>query len=130
MLNSEPINDNHAVTKSYVDSVSGNDRNGVVLYTVSKDQHNKIDETKLTNLDSVTFNRNPLLDVETFIKKYVNDGVEKSTTLRINQTRPKNLEVCAGNTVDIRTNNDGKQKKLYQYLNIQRSVDSSYKKGV
>ena len=45
-LNSEPIDDNHVATKSYVDSLSENDRDRSDLSTVFNDQDNEFDKNK------------------------------------------------------------------------------------
>ena len=69
-LNSEPTDDNHAATKSYVDSLSGNDRNRRDMSTVSNDQDNEFDNIRLTNLDSITVNRHRTSDNEPSTEKY------------------------------------------------------------
>ena len=51
-------------TKSYVDSLHENSRNRRDLSSVFNDQDNEFDNNKLTNLDSVSVNRNPNLDEE------------------------------------------------------------------
>ena len=60
-------------TKSYVDSLHESSRSRRDLSSVFNDQYNKIDNKKLTNLGSVTVNRNPRSDVELANKKYVED---------------------------------------------------------
>ena len=52
------------LTKSYVDSLHDNSRNRRDLSLVFKDKDNEVDSRKLTNLDSVTVNRNPNSDNE------------------------------------------------------------------
>ena len=49
------------------------------------DQDNEFDNNKLTNLDSVTVNRNPTSDNEVSNKKYVDDSIGENTILRFNQ---------------------------------------------
>ena len=61
-------------------------RNKRDLSSVFNDQDNEFDNNKLTNLDSVTVNRNPNLDNELASKKYIDDELDKNTVLRFNQT--------------------------------------------
>ena len=70
-------------TKSFVDSLHENRRNRRDLSSVFNDQDNEFDNNTLTNLDSITVNRNPNLDNE-LSKKYVDDELDKNTLL--NQT--------------------------------------------
>ena len=58
-LNLEPFDDNPVATKSYVDSLCENDRKKRDMSTVFNDQDNDFNYSKLTNLDSITLNRNP-----------------------------------------------------------------------
>ena len=51
-------------TKSYVDSLHESSRNRRDLSSVFNDQDNEFDKNKLTNLDSITVNRNPSSDNE------------------------------------------------------------------
>ena len=51
-------------TKSYVDSLHGSSRYRGDLSSVFNDQDNEFDNNKLTNLDSVSVNRNPCSDIE------------------------------------------------------------------
>ena len=52
--------DDHALTKSYVDYLSENDRNGRDLSTVAIDQVKEFDKKKLLILDSSIVKRNQL----------------------------------------------------------------------
>ena len=45
------------------------------------DQDNEFDNTKLSNLDSITVNRNPSLDNELANKKYIGDELDKKLFL-------------------------------------------------
>ena len=56
-------------TKNYVDSLHESSRNRHDLSTVFNDQDNEFDNNKLTNLDSITVNRNSNLDNELANKK-------------------------------------------------------------
>ena len=59
------------LTKSYVHSLHESCRNRRHLSSVNNDQDNEFDNKKLTNLDSVTINRNPSIDNQDSNKKYV-----------------------------------------------------------
>ena len=61
-LNWEPTDDNHAVSKSSVGSLSENDRNRRDMSIVFNDQYIEFDINKLTILDSITVNLNPTSD--------------------------------------------------------------------
>ena len=61
------------------------------------DQDNEIDNRKLTNLDSITVNRNPNLDNELANKEYIDDELDKNTVLRFKQTLQNYLKVSDGN---------------------------------
>ena len=60
-LNSEPTNDNHVATKSYLGSLSVNDRNRRDMSTLFNDHEIDSDNNKVTSLDSMTVNRNPTI---------------------------------------------------------------------
>ena len=83
-------------TKSYVDSLHESKRNRRYLSSVIFDQDNEFDNIRLTNLDSVTVNRNPSSDNELANKKHIDDELEKNTVLRFHQTLPNYLEVSVG----------------------------------
>ena len=72
--------------KSYVDSLHGSCRNRRGLSSVFNDQANEFDINKLTNLDSITVNKDPNLDNEPSNKKFVDDSKGEGTILRFNQT--------------------------------------------
>ena len=108
-LHSEPTDDDHAATKSYVDYLSENDRNRRDMSTVFIDQHNEFGNNKFTNLDSITFKRNRLLNEELSNKKYVDNELDKDTFLRFNQTLQNYLKVSVGNDVGYIAKYDRKQ---------------------
>ena len=91
-------------TKSYVDSLHESSRNRRDLSSVFNDQDNEFDNNKLTNLDSVTVNRNPNSDDELSNKKYVDDSIGEGTILRFNQTLENYLKVSVGNDTYNLTN--------------------------
>ena len=84
-------------TKSYVDSSHETNRNRRDLSPAFNDQDNEFDKNKLTNLDSVTVNRNPNLDNELANKKYIDDEVDKNNVLTLNQTLQNYPIVSVGN---------------------------------
>ena len=83
--------------KSYVDSLHEINRNRRDLSSVFIDQDNEFDNNKLTNLDSVTVNRNPSSNNELSNKKYVDDSIREGTLLRFNQTLENYPKVSVGN---------------------------------
>ena len=75
---------------------------GSVFYDKLNDlvRHNHdsdLNDNKLTNLDSITVNRNPNSVNELSTKKYIDDQLDKNTILRFNQTLESYLKVSAGN---------------------------------
>ena len=84
-------------TKSYVDSLHKITRNRRDLSSVFNDQDKEFDNNKLTNLDSVSVNRDPSSDNELTNKKYLDDELDKNTILRFNQTLTNYLKVSVGN---------------------------------
>ena len=95
-LTSEPIGDEHVVTKNYVVSLSENDGNRRDMSIVFNDQVNEFAKIKLTILKSIT-NRNPISYYELSNKKYVIDEFNKNTIIRFNQTLQKYLKLTVGN---------------------------------
>ena len=84
-------------TKSYVDSLHESSRNRRDLSSVLNDQDNEFYNNNLTNLDSVTVNRNPSSDNELSNKNDIDDQLDKNTILRFSQTLQKYLKVSGGN---------------------------------
>ena len=84
-------------TKSYVDSLHEINRDRRDLSSVFNDQDNEFDNNNLTNLDSITVNRDPNLDNELSNKKYVDNSIGEGTLLRFNQTLQNYLKVSVGN---------------------------------
>ena len=64
---------------------------------VKNNRDNDFNDNKLTNLDSITVNRNPSLDNELVNKKYVDDSIREGTIVRFNQTLQNYLKVSVGN---------------------------------
>ena len=106
-LNKQAENDNEVITKAYVDQFhQENERSrrdvGLDFYNESSDlvknnQDNDFNDDKLTNINSITVNRNPNLDNEVTNKKYVDDELNKNTILRFNQTLENYLKLSVGN---------------------------------
>ena len=84
-------------TKSNVDGLHEINRDRRDLSSVFNDQDNEFDNNKLTNLDSITVNRDPNLDNELSNKKYVDNSIGEGTLLRFNQTLENFLKVSVGN---------------------------------
>ena len=106
-LNQQTENDNEVVTKSYVDQFHQEKERsrrclGIDFCDESSDlvknnQDNGFNNNKLTNIDSVTVNRNPTSDNEVANKKYIDDELDKNTIRRFNQTLQNYLKVSVGN---------------------------------
>ena len=106
-LNKQAENDNEVITKSYVDQFhQENERPrrdvGLSFYNedvdlVKNNKDNDFNDNKLTNLDSITVNRNPSSDNELANKKCNDDGFDKNTLVRFNQTLDNYLKVSVGN---------------------------------
>ena len=118
-------------TKSYNDSAHEKNRNGRDLSSVFNDRDNEFDKNRLTNLDSVTINRNLGSDIELANKKYIDDELDKKNKLRFNQTLENYLKVSVGNDVDNLTTNMIKSKLLKQRLsNFPTQVQIFYTIGI
>ena len=108
-LNKQAENDKEVITKSYIDQFhQKNERSrrdlGIDFYDESSDlvqnnQDNDLDDNKLTNLDSITFNRNPTLNIEIANKKYVEDELNKITIVRLNPTLQNYFKISVGNDI-------------------------------
>ena len=108
-LNKQAENDNEVITKAYVDQFhQENERSrrdvGLSFYDeevdlVKNNQDNDLKDNKLTNLDSITVNRNPTSDNEVSTKKYIDDELDKNTIVRFNQTLQNYLKVSVGNDI-------------------------------
>ena len=86
-LNKQAKNANEVITKAFVDQFhNDNERTrrdlGIDFYDESNDlvknnQDSDLNENKLTNLDSVSVNINPILNDEVSNKNYVDDELDK-----------------------------------------------------
>ena len=66
---------------------------------VKNNQDNDFNDKKLTNIDSITINRNPTSDDKLANKKFVDDSIGKSTIVRFNQTLENYPKVSVGNDI-------------------------------
>ena len=66
-------------TKSYVDRLHAIHRNRRDLSSLFNERDNEFDNIKLTNLDSVSVNRDPCSDNELSKEKYVDDSKGEGT---------------------------------------------------
>ena len=82
---------------SYIDNLHEINRDRRDLSSVFNDQDTEFDNNKLSNLDSITVNRDPNLDNELSIKKYVDNSKGEGTLLRFNQILENYLKVSVGN---------------------------------
>ena len=106
ILNTRAVNGNQVITKAYVDQFhQENDLSrrdlGYDFYeklndSVKSNQANDLNDNKLTNLDSITFNRNPTSDNEVAFKKQLDDSKGNGNVLRFNQTIETYLNVSVG----------------------------------
>ena len=107
--NKQAENDNEVITKAYVDQFhQENERSrrdlGIDFYDesnnlVENNQDNDLNDNKLTNLDSIQVNRNPISDNELTNKKYIDDELDKNTIVRFNQTLQNYLKISVGNHI-------------------------------
>ena len=108
-LNKQAENDNEVISKAYVDQFhNDNERNSrdvaLSFYNeevdlVKNNQDNDLNDNKLTNIDSITVNRNPSSDNELVNKKYLDDELNKNTIVRFNQTLQIYLKVSVRNDI-------------------------------
>ena len=61
---------------------------------MTNNQDNELNDKKLTNLGSITINRNPTSDNEVSNKKYNDDELDKNTIVRFNQTLENYIKIC------------------------------------
>ena len=94
------------LTKSYIDSLPESGRNRRDLSLVFNDRDNEFHNNKLTNLDSITVNRDRSYVNELANKKYVDDSIGEGNVLRFIQTLENYLKVPFGNDVYNLTNYD------------------------
>ena len=109
-LNKQAENDNEVITKSYVDQFhQENERTrrdlGISFYNesfniVKNNQDNDFNNNKLTNINSITINKNPTNNNHVCNKKYVDDQLDKDTLLRLDDdSNNKYLKVNINNTI-------------------------------
>ena len=81
----------------YVDSLHENSRSGRVMSIGLNGQDIEFDDSKLTNLYSITVNRNSSSDIELANKKYVDDSILEGRLVRFNQRPEDYFKVSVGN---------------------------------
>ena len=118
-LNKEAVNDNEVISKAYVDQFhQENERSrrnvGLDFYDESNDivknnQDNDLNDNKLTNINSITINKNPTDDNHVSNKKFIDDELDKNTTLRFNETLQNYLKISVGNDTNNLTKYNKKQ---------------------
>ena len=106
-LNKQAENDNEINTKAYVDQFhQKNERArrdvGLDFYDESSDlvknnRDSDLNDNKITNLDSITVNRNPSSDKELASKKYIDVELDENTIVRNIQTLSNYLKVSVSN---------------------------------
>ena len=96
-------------SKSYADSSHEINTNKRDLSSVFNDQDKEFDNDKLTNLDSITVNRDPIVDNELSTKNYIDDESNKNTIVRFNQTLQFYLKVSVGIETNDLTKYDEKK---------------------
>ena len=62
-------------------------------------QDNDFNDNKLTNIASITVDRDPTSDDEVSSKKYIVDELDKNAILRFNQTLQNYLQISVGNDI-------------------------------
>ena len=105
-LNTQAIDDNQVITKAYVDQFHQENEQsrrdlGIDFYNESDDivknnQDNDFNDNKLTNIDSIQVDRNPISDNEVSNKKYIDDSIAEGALVRFNQTLTNYLKVSVG----------------------------------
>ena len=66
---------------------------------VKNNKNNNLNDNKITNLDFLTVNRNPISDNELSNKKYVENELDKNTIVRFNQTLQNYLKISVRNDI-------------------------------
>ena len=66
---------------------------------LENNQDNDFNDNKLTNLDFIKVNRNPISDNEITNKKYADDELNKNTIVRFSQTLTNYLKISVGNDI-------------------------------
>ena len=66
---------------------------------VKKIQDNDLNNNKLTNINLITFNNSPTDDSHVSNKKYIDDGLDKNTIVRFNETLENYLKVSVGDDI-------------------------------
>ena len=108
-LNTQAVNDNEVITKAYIDQFhQENERSrrdvGLDFYDessnlVKNNQDTDFNDSKLTNINSITINNNPTDDNHVINKKSIDDQLDKDTIVRLNDdSNDKYLKVNVNNS--------------------------------
>ena len=85
-IKSETTDDNHNITKAFVDSLSEKERNRLDLCLVMNNHITEFKNTKLTIVDSITVNRDSATDNELSNFKKVLESIKRSQLLLLSLT--------------------------------------------
>ena len=98
-LNSEPTDDNHATTKPYVDSVSGNKTNKRDLSLVMNHQGIETNDNNLPEITTLSKHVYTTSDKQAAEAKYVDDNIGKGTLVTFKTTLENFLKVTVSDSV-------------------------------
>ena len=111
--------DNHVVTKAYVDEIHNDNERirrdlRLSFYNeevdlVKDNQDNDFNHKKITNINSITANREPTSNNELANKKYFDESIGDGNVLRFNQTLENYLKISVGDETHILTKYDKTQ---------------------
>ena len=107
-LNSEPTDDNHGCNQSLSRFLDWKRKETWFISSIQRSGC-EIDNNKLTCLDSITVNGNPISDNELANKKYIDDSFGNGTLARFNQMLEKILVVSVGDIAYNLTKYNGEQ---------------------
>ena len=107
--NTKAVNDNQVITKAYLDQFHQEKERsrrdlGIDFFNESSDivknnQDFDLNDNKLTNINSITINNNPIDDNHVSNKKYIDDELDKITIVRFIQTLQNYLRVSVGSYI-------------------------------
>ena len=129
-MNTQAVNDNQVITEAYVDQfhqekqpsrrVLGKDFYDESNDLMKNNQENDFNDNKLTNIDSITVNRNPTSDDEVSNKKFIDDELD-NTILRFIQTLEKYLKVSIGIDINYLTKRNESQITATTFIKSRKS---------
>ena len=105
-VNTQAVNDNQVNTKAHADRFHNDNQRfrgdlGLQFHIESSDlvktnQDSNSNDNKLTNLDSTTVNRYPILNYELASKKHIDDELDKNTVLKVDKSLQNHLKIPNG----------------------------------